>query len=152
MKLWPRQFLSFRLILIALSLFSLMQMIAKELELRYSSFTVSDGQPVYTEPVLLSSFLVIASFLLLTKKARGRIVAIVLSGLVLYITLPLYFWHIAKVSEVQRYSRLHFSIWWENLDAGQILQIILAAVVLSFSTGSLASMLVRRRRSQSLYP
>jgi hypothetical protein len=159
MKFRPGQFLSFRLALIALSLFSVAQVTAEQTELMNDSFTISGratgmhGESgLNYEPILLSSFLLIASCLLLTKKLRGVIAAVVLSGLVLYITLPLYFWNVAATAEVQRYSGLHFRIWWNNLSAGQLVQIILAAFVLSFSAASFASARVRRRRFESPYP
>lgn len=161
MKFRPAQFLSLRLILIALSLFSLAQVIAEGLAPRYGSdsFAISGGATLMHgdsgfnyEPALLSSFILIASCLLLARGLLPTITAAALGGLAFYVTLPRSFWHMSELAGVQPFSRAHFGLWWQNLGAGQLLQIVLAAAVISFSAASLAAALYRRRRSQSVYP
>lgn len=155
MKVRPPQPQSFKFALTALSLFSLMQMISKELDLRHGpslGATASHASPgLYYEETLLSSFLVIASLLLLPEKSWCRAAAAVLGGFVFYTTLPRDFWYLANRAEVERFSREHFSLWWPNLDWEQLVQIISSGLILTLSAASLVSAFVRPRRAKPFY-
>jgi hypothetical protein len=147
MRIHPRSLLDFRLFLFVLSLFSLIWMVMKELSYSRTygqEFSISGGFPLYADQIFLSSLLVLASLGMILNHVWSHSVALLLGGLVLFECLGRRFLLLAKLAEVPRFSREHFALWWPNLNEGQLLQIILASIVMVYSLTSLIRLLRRR--------
>lgn len=135
--------------LVGYALFSLMWILMYEVNLSHNdpSHPVFPEHTINYDTILISSLLVIASLSLLLKRVSSYVVAVFLSGLILFDCLFVRFWLLAKWAEVPRFSYLHFSLWYPNLHEGQLLRIILAGVILSCSITSLISLVSDRRIS-----
>jgi hypothetical protein len=138
-----KKLLKIKPLLSSLSLFALTWMIV--LEVRSDSealgYTISG---VSYDRVFFSILLVLASAALLLGRWWSHWAASALSGAVFAEVLFRDFRRLAWAAEVPAYSYRHFSLWWPNLEEGQLLQIILSGAILVLSVGAL----IRRPRSR----
>ena len=132
-----KKLLKLRPLLVGLSLFGLAWMIVLEAHpiSERLGFTISGGANY--DRILFSALLVLASVALLSGKLWGLVAAAAFSGVVLTDVLFRDFWLLAGAAEVPRFSYRHFSLWWPNLDEGQLFQIILAGTFLAYSLACL---------------
>ena len=141
-----KKLLKIKPLLFGLSLFALTWMIALEVrsasELERLGFTISG---VDYDGVFFSALLVLAAAALLLGRLWSLLAAAALSGAVFADVLFRDFWLLAKAAEVPGFSYRHFSLWWPNLEEGQLLQIILSGAILILSVGGL----IHRVRSRS---
>ena len=142
-----REIFKLKPILVGMALFNLMWMVVKEVSYRYKPFDGSHYSPgLYYDLIFLAFLLLIAALCLLLKRVWSQLIAIILSGFVVYVRL---FWHFLKLAggaEVPRFSLLHFRLWWPNLYNGQLLQIILACVLLYCSMSALIYLMQIRKK------
>ena len=135
-------FLQPRPIILGLSIFSLIWMWADTVErvARYA-LALEHHLPTFRpyEEVFLSLLLLLASLGLLIKKLWSQSVALFLSGFVFYCVAIFRFWNLAYLAEVPLFSYSHFSLWYPNTYPGQLLQIVLSAVIFCCAAASITN-------------
>lgn len=134
-----RSLLRLRPIVFGISIFSLVGTWADTVErLRiYAAYTIS-GLPFYPyEKLLLASFLLLASIGLLLGRFWSQCASLVVSGYFLYALTIRSFWYHAHNAEVPLFSYRHISLWYPNLYDGQLLHIVVSALIFCCAAASL---------------
>jgi len=126
--------LKLRPIIFGLSIFSLVWTWSDTVDRLaiYAGYEVSGVSPFWPyEQVLLASFLLLASLGLLLNRPWSQWASLIVSGRILYLLTIRSFWNLAHNAEVPLFSYDHVSLWYPNTYDGQLLHIVLSALIFS---------------------
>jgi hypothetical protein len=84
---------------------------------------------LFYQEAVAAMLLLIAACGLLLNRLVTNCVALAIGGFFFYHYAIWSFWILADNAEVPRFSAWHFSLWYPNLHAGQLLQIGLSATI-----------------------
>jgi hypothetical protein len=97
-----------------------------------------DTPPFFVyERLILASFLLLASIGLLLRRLWSECASLVVSGFFLYALTIRNFWYLAHNAEVPLFSYRHVSLWYPNFYGGQLLHIVVSALIFCCAAASL---------------
>lgn len=134
-------------VLLGVTFFHFMWWVMKETRFEQNPYHYVN-RPFYEGELICSVLLIVASSALFVGRMGSHIAALLLSGLVVSNALDFALRVLPQVAEVPMFSSAHAELYWDGLDVGDALQIVIAASVFCASAVSAVRLLRTRYTSR----